>query len=142
MTLIPSSLCPWHRSSALFCYFWAAILLLPRSDVHTGSLACLHSYPSISMAGCPLKQGAEPISTRQGASPLLAQTGTEAETQHIHEDPSWWAVWPKEDLVFHSRERSPWQSLITVHCVHCTLLLIRKEMSMMGFWGSRILLLK
>lgn len=46
--------------------------------MHPGSLACLHSYPSISMAVCPLKQGAEPISTRQCASPIPAQIGTEA----------------------------------------------------------------
>ena len=30
------------------------------------------------MAGCPLQQGVEPISTRRCANPILAQTGTEA----------------------------------------------------------------
>lgn len=48
-------------------------------------------------------------------------------TQHVHKDPSWWTVLPREDLVFHSRELWPWQSLITVRVFTlCSLLLEKK----------------
>lgn len=49
-------------------------------------------------------------------------------TQRVHEDPSWWTVLPKQDLVFHSRELSPWRSLITVHHFHFMLFLLEKEL--------------
>lgn len=44
--------------------------------------------PSISVAACPLKQGAKPISTRQGANPIRLRQGPEQVTQQVHEEPS------------------------------------------------------
>lgn len=120
----------------LFWYFWAEILLLPRSDVHTGPLTCLHSYPSISMAGCPLKQGAEPISTRQHASPILAQTGTEASDTACPQRSFLVDGAAKEDLVFHSRELWPWQSLITVRVFTLCSLLLEKKVVLLELVNS------
>lgn len=126
----------------LFWYFWAEILLVPRSDAHTGSLACLHSYPSISVAGCPLKQGVEPISTRPHASPILAQTETEASD----------TACPRRSIpVDNAAKVGPRVSFqgtvaeaIFNHCAcaHSELFLVRRESGMMGFCQFRILLLK
>lgn len=100
-----------------------------RPDVHTGSLACLHSYPSISMAGCPLKQGTEPISTRQRASPVLAPTGTGASDTacpwRFFLVGSMARVGPRVSL------QGPLtvEFLIAMHYVHSVLSLIREEMN-------------
>lgn len=93
------------------------------------------------MAGCPLKQGAEPISTRQHASPRLAQTGTEASD----------TACPRRSFLVDGAARvGPRVSLqgtvavaIFNHrvCFHSVLFLVRKESSVMGYCEFRILLL-
>lgn len=94
------------------------------------------------MAGCPLKQGAEPISTKRRASPILAQTGTEASD----------TACPRRSFLVDSAAKagprvSLWGTVAVAifnHrvCVHSVLFLGRKESRITGFCEFRILLLK
>ena len=75
-------------------------------------------------------------------TPSWLRQGLRQMTQHVHGEPSCWTELPKWDLVLLSREPSPWKSFITVHHSQIIFCLVREEICILGYCGSRSLLSK
>ena len=109
------------------------ILVLWHVCTHTHQLVWQDAH--FNKVWSQFQQGDVPI-------PSWLRQGLKQMTQHVHGDPSCWTELPKWDLVFLSRKPLPWNSLITVHHSQIILCLVREKICILGYCGSRILLLK